>query len=272
MTTDEILRRRSEAGETPKELRSAAQDSVHETSTYTPKFGRRKNKKGEPGKPGKAGIGFKLTSEGHYDIENKRITNLGEPYNDGDACTKKYLTGEFERSRSLYAQDAIARSREIEDRFIKNNIDISNILKDYATKTELSGYHEKNKDLDMNNKLIKNLSSPYDDNDAVNKDYLFQYSLLLDNTIKEFNANNHKIINVANPTTGKDVATKLYVDSSLESERLQSQRTLLSSIQTATTDLNAKIEERIKKLHDSHLEFARNTVAEIETLKSRIRT
>jgi hypothetical protein len=38
----------------------------------------------------------------------------------------------------------------------------------------------------MNGKAIKNLSWPYDNNDALPKKYLYQYGLLLDSKINSF--------------------------------------------------------------------------------------
>lgn len=53
------------------------------------KFGRQlKSFHGVQGKPG---IGFQLTSEGDFDIANKRLVNIANPLNDNDACTKKYI-------------------------------------------------------------------------------------------------------------------------------------------------------------------------------------
>lgn len=40
---------------------------------------------------GPPGIGFKLTDDGNYDMENKRLCNVSEPIEDIDACTKKYI-------------------------------------------------------------------------------------------------------------------------------------------------------------------------------------
>ena len=37
---------------------------------------------------GTAGVGFKLTSDGNYDMDTKRLTNLDEGVNSDDAITK----------------------------------------------------------------------------------------------------------------------------------------------------------------------------------------
>ena len=47
--------------------------------------------RGEKGDPSLPGIGFKLTDDGNFDIDEKRLTDLGDPIDDGDATTKKYV-------------------------------------------------------------------------------------------------------------------------------------------------------------------------------------
>ena len=47
-----------------------------------------KGARGEKGDPGLPGIGFKLTDDGNFDIDEKRLTDLGDPIDDGDATTK----------------------------------------------------------------------------------------------------------------------------------------------------------------------------------------
>lgn len=49
------------------------------------KFGRRRMING------KAGLGFKKTPDGHYSMQNKRLTNVGEPVGETDVVTRKYL-------------------------------------------------------------------------------------------------------------------------------------------------------------------------------------
>ena len=45
------------------------------------------------GLPGLPGVGFKLT-DGNYDIDGKRLTNVGEPTGDNDTTTKAYFESE----------------------------------------------------------------------------------------------------------------------------------------------------------------------------------
>ena len=45
-------------------------------------------KRGEQGLPG---IGFKLTDDGNFDIDGKRLTDVSQPVDGGDAANKKYV-------------------------------------------------------------------------------------------------------------------------------------------------------------------------------------
>ena len=49
---------------------------------------------GERGEQGLPGIGFKLTDDGNFDIDGKRLTDVSLPVDGGDATTKAYVDGE----------------------------------------------------------------------------------------------------------------------------------------------------------------------------------
>src|ERR1700684_4114374 len=102
-------------------------------STFGIKSRNKKSKviKGDPG------IGFKLTLDNNYDMDNNRLTNVREPGEYKDAVNKDY----FDKGLS-----------SLEDKLIR-----------------------KDQDIDMNGKSIKNLAWPHDNNDALSKKYLYQY-------------------------------------------------------------------------------------------------
>ena len=83
---------------------------------------------------GAPGVRFNLTSDGDYDMVNKKLRNVGAPSVNTDAATKKYVDDNSTGTPST--------SRLIAD---------SNI--------------------DMNNKVIKNIYPPQDLNDATTKFY-----------------------------------------------------------------------------------------------------
>ena len=58
-------------------------DNIHNPHTVNP--GATYGQRGPPGP------GFKLTSDGNYDIDNKKLTNVATPTTNADAATKKYI-------------------------------------------------------------------------------------------------------------------------------------------------------------------------------------
>ena len=50
-----------------------------------------KSEKSQKGDKGDKGVGFRLTADQHFHLENKRLTNLAPPVDNNDAVTKKHL-------------------------------------------------------------------------------------------------------------------------------------------------------------------------------------
>ena len=50
--------------------------------------------KGEKGDTGLPDIGFNLTDDGNFDLDGKRLTDVADPVDNGDAATKKYVVAE----------------------------------------------------------------------------------------------------------------------------------------------------------------------------------
>ena len=51
---------------------------------------------GERGEQGLPGIGFKLTDDGNFDIDGKRLTDVSQPVDGRDATTKAYVDSEID--------------------------------------------------------------------------------------------------------------------------------------------------------------------------------
>ena len=58
-------------------------DNIH--NPHTSNTGATQGQRGPPG------VGFKLTSDGNYDVDNKKLTNVATPTTNADAATKKYI-------------------------------------------------------------------------------------------------------------------------------------------------------------------------------------
>ena len=74
----------------------------------------------------KIGIGFKSTPDNHFDLQNKRITNLSAPMDDHDATTKKFVADLLKtKAGTTYVNNELAKKAN------------SSALKDYALITDL---------------------------------------------------------------------------------------------------------------------------------------
>ena len=61
-----------------------------------------KGQPGPPGKPGIPGVGYKLTADGNFDIDTKRLTNVAESVDDNDAVSLKVLKEHTQISQNNY--------------------------------------------------------------------------------------------------------------------------------------------------------------------------
>ena len=57
---------------------------------------------GPPGLPGVPGVGYKLTADGNFDIDTKRLTNVAESVDDNDAVSLKVLKEHTQVSQNNY--------------------------------------------------------------------------------------------------------------------------------------------------------------------------
>lgn len=74
------------------------QSEMSTVNNTVDKFGRNKRVSGNKllALRGLPGVGFKLTKDNHYDIENKRLKNLGEPIDDHDGVTSNYVNNRLQ--------------------------------------------------------------------------------------------------------------------------------------------------------------------------------
>ena len=74
----------------------------------------------------KIGIGFKTTPDNHFDLQNKRLTNLSAPMDDHDATTKRFVADLLKtKAGTTYVNNELAKKAN------------SSALKDYALITDL---------------------------------------------------------------------------------------------------------------------------------------
>jgi len=108
---------------------------------------------------GLPGVGFKLTDDGNYDIDGKRLTNLAEPKDNSDASTKNYVD-----TKNTQQDTAINSKAE------KTDV----ILRD-GTQSMKGNLDMENDITEVKNKII-NSANGTDNDDAVNLAQLKSYT------------------------------------------------------------------------------------------------
>ena len=85
-----------------------------------------KSEKSQKGEKGDKGVGFRLTADQHFHLENKRLTNLAPPVDSNDAVTKKHLADVLKaKAGTNYVNNELAKKA--------NKIDLEKKAKSYIT-------------------------------------------------------------------------------------------------------------------------------------------
>ena len=213
------------------------------------------------GVQGAPGVGFNLTSDGNYDMNGKKLTNVGEPTDDKDAASKKYVdTNSGGGKTSLLTIDS---NIDMKDTYrilnLKSPSDADEpVTKNYAESNffKRDGSQPMTGDVNMNNKKIKNLSSPTDNDDAANKKYVDDSKtdgsvfLKIDGTrvmTGNLNMNNNRIYNLPNPTGIKQPIPLAYGDlaylnvngSNMMTNHMNMNNKKITNLQTPTNNTDA---------------------------------
>ena len=122
---------------------------------------------GERGEPGLPGIGFNLTDDGNFDLDSKRLTDVADPVDDGDAATKKYVDDHIssDAASKKYVDDENAR----QDIAINSKAEGDRVLL-------LDGSKSMTGNLQMGSKKITDLDDGISDGDAVNYSQLISHT------------------------------------------------------------------------------------------------
>ncbi|GBM76989.1 hypothetical protein AVEN_9210-1 [Araneus ventricosus] len=153
---------------------------------------RKEIKKGPRGSPG---IGFKLTDDGNYDMEKKKLKNVDEPVDISDVSAKSYVN------------------------LIKNGLksDIVELQKRILI-------HSEHGDFDAKGKIIGNVKDPLNNLNVVNKQFFERNALTLSqtNTIPSeefYDLEGIPLKNLSNPQDKNDAVHKQYVDKKNKNKR-----------------------------------------------------
>ena len=207
---------------------------------------------GKDGKDGLPGVGFKLTSVGDFDLQNKRLTNVAEGTENSDSVTKhqvdtlkiqlkadslqvdgsSHMTGDLDlRGQKLINPGEIEMNRKlITNLDTDENNDLSAVnmitLKKFHPNAP-APTHEVTKDIDLKElfnvvkskqRNLNELKTHYDSLvsfEEVKENFLSRQEEFPMET--QLNMNHNSITNLKDPTFGGEAATKTYVDSSISS-------------------------------------------------------
>ena len=114
---------------------------------------------GEKGDPGLPGIGFNLTDDGNFDLDSKRLTDVADPVDDGDAATKKYV--------DEHIHSGAVSKKYVDDENARQDIAINS----KAGKDEVALLSAKD-NIFMNNFRIFNLPNPSGPQQPATKNYV----------------------------------------------------------------------------------------------------
>ena len=226
---------------------------------------------------GSPGVGFSLTSDGRYDMKNKKLKNVGEGSETSDAVTKHQLETEINSKintslslNNYVKKDSpeVAADLDMKGFAIKNlkvtpRDDASVTSKKYVdgklnTKPDkndlnnylkLDGSKQMQGNLQMNNNRITNLPQPRLSNEAATKDYVtismnHLPSLFLDRQGKtkmlgDLQINDHRITGLSNLPNADDEATnKKYVDTHISKSNIKPSHTPKNVFQYLINDVN----------------------------------
>ena len=173
---------------------------------------------------GAPGVGFSLTANGNYDINKKRLTNVGSPSDNNDAATKKYVDDNSSGSVTT-SQLTVDSDIDMKDTYRIKNLSTPLDGKDPATKiyvdntfVDRDGSYPMKGNLNMDNNRIFNLPAPTGGNQPTPLAFTDLKYLHVAGTNKmtnNLNMDNKSIIHLKPPTDPTDAATKKYADDAI---------------------------------------------------------
>lgn len=116
-------------------------------------------------------VGFKITNDGHIDVENKKIRNLNEPDAAKDAVSLTYM-----QTHCLLLDDE-RKSVDVKGCRLKNvdtPVDVKDVVNKYYVDDNCIQHssQERGEVIDARDRWVINVRSPEQATDAVNKNYV----------------------------------------------------------------------------------------------------
>ena len=225
---------------------------------------------------GSPGVGFSLTSDGNYDMNNKKLKNVGEGVESSDAVTKHQLevsmntktnktslTRYVQKNSPEVAADLDMKGFEVKNMKLTPAGDLSATSKKYvdrklgtkANKNDLNNYlkldgtSQMQGNLNMNNKRITRLPDPQLADEPVTRKFLtltkthfYNVFLDLDGSSKmrgDIQMIDKRITGLTNPPNADDKATnKKYVDDNILKSNIKPSHSPKNVFQFLMNDVN----------------------------------
>ena len=194
---------------------------------------------GPAGPPGPAGIGYKLTSDGNYDIENKKLINVKNGDNDNDVMVKSQIEGDVSnkiQESKIDGSNFVSKAGDtmsgdlILPKYtfpiqgsLDKSISYETIREIFLSRKETRPMEQS---LDMGNHIIENLKSPTAVDHACNKGYtdnlviskadksdLDEY-FKIDGSLSmtgPLNMNNNRILRLPDPQLADEPVTRKFL-------------------------------------------------------------
>ena len=131
---------------------------------------------------GLPGVGFKLTDNGDYDMQNKKLRNLDSPQTNDDATTKSYVDSEVNKTLKLDGSSSMLGALNMDNRRVENIAPARHGYSDAVSSEHLHSFYfelntndgkiEAQNPIDMRNQRILGVEDPILHSDATNKFYV----------------------------------------------------------------------------------------------------
>ena len=166
---------------------------------------------------GLPGVGFKLTDDGDYDMQNKKLRNVDSPQTNDDATTKSYVDSEVNKTLKLDGSSAMTGALNMDNRRIENIAPARHGYSDAVSSLHLHNFYfdlntndgkiEAQNPIDMKNQKITNLANP-----SLNNNDAMSYKFYTDNFVKpgyngDIDCNNKRFYNVGSVTNEDQLTT-----------------------------------------------------------------
>ena len=220
---------------------------------------------------GLPGVGFKLTDDGDYDIQNKKLRNVASPETNNDVTTKSYVDN---KALLVDGSNKMLGALNMDNRRVENVAPARHGFSDAVSSLHLTtfffdlntndGKIEAQNPIDMKNEKISNLAEGTDNSDAITKHQLetglapkadkteLSNYLKRDGTVSvtgNFDFGDNIITKVGNGSQSTDVVNKGYIDTALAAKPNVNQVVLRDGSQDMTGNLNMS-QKKIVNLAD----------------------